>query len=284
MPLPALALLFLSALLHASWNLLLKGAGEKYIATFWTVVLGGLIFAPFLFLTGLPPRELWPLVLVSSAVEVLYFLTLSYAYKDHDFSLVYPMARGAAPALLALWSTLFLREALTRAGVAGLGMIVVGLMITGGSGLFQNGLHRPTVRAVAAALTNALLISIYSVIDGYAVKHGPAVSYAISIFTMIPILVTPLILLRYPRPQLGSELSMHWKRLAAIAVLGVFSYLCALTAYSLAPLSYAGAIREVSVVLGAFAGWRLLGEKPGGVRLLGAGVIFAGILVIAVFG
>jgi drug/metabolite transporter (DMT)-like permease len=284
MPLLALALLFGSALLHTSWNLLLKGAGEKYIATFWTVVLGGLIFAPVLFFTGLPAPEQWPLVLVSSLVEVLYFLTLSYGYKDHDFSLIYPLARGAAPAFLTVWSLLLLRERPTAAGLIGLALIVTGLMVIGGSSLFARGLHTPALRALPIALLNALLISIYSLIDGYAVKRGPAVPYAFAIFTLIPVLIAPLILYSYPRRQLLAELSAHWKRQTVIAVLGVFSYLVALLAFSIAPLSYAGAIREVSVVLGAVAGWWLLRERLGGVRLIGAGVIFAGILMIARFG
>ena len=281
---PAIGLLFLSALLHTVWNLLLKGAGEKYIATFFTVAIGSLIFTPFLFITGLPPRELWPLVLISSVVEAMYFLTLAYAYQDHDFSLVYPVARGTAPAFLALWSILFLHETLTPAGLTGLGMIVVGLMVTGGSGLFQNGFHKPTARAVMIALTIALLISIYSLIDGYAVKRGPTLPYGISLFTLVPFMTAPFVVFRYPPRRMLAEFSTHWKRLVVISILGVSSYLLALTAFSIAPLSYAGAIREVSVVIGALAGWRLLGEKMGGVRLLGAAVIFAGILTIALFG
>ena len=55
-------------------------------------------------------------------------------------------------------------------------------------------------------------------------------------------------------------------------------------AYTFAPLSYSGAIREVSVVIGAFLGWRFLSEQMGGTRMLGAAVIFAGILVIAILG
>ena len=62
------------------------------------------------------------------------------------------------------------------------------------------------------------------------------------------------------------------------------AYLFALFAYKIAPLSYSGAIREVSVVIGAFLGWRLLGEKMGGMRVLGALVIFVGILIITIFG
>jgi drug/metabolite transporter (DMT)-like permease len=55
-------------------------------------------------------------------------------------------------------------------------------------------------------------------------------------------------------------------------------------AYSIAPLSYSGAVREVSVVFGAFAGWWFLKEQMGGMRIFGAAIIFVGILVIAWFG
>jgi drug/metabolite transporter (DMT)-like permease len=89
---------------------------------------------------------------------------------------------------------------------------------------------------------------------------------------------------RYGWPVLKSELGAHWIRIFSIGLLTVCSYLLALFAYSIAPLSYAGAVREVSIVLGAFAGWRFLGEKMGGWRLAGAFVIFSGILIVALFG
>ena len=73
-------------------------------------------------------------------------------------------------------------------------------------------------------------------------------------------------------------------RLILVGFLGVIAYLFALFAYSLAPVNYSEAIREVSVVMGAFAGWQFLGEKLGKIRVVGAAVIFAGIVLIAVFG
>jgi drug/metabolite transporter (DMT)-like permease len=66
--------------------------------------------------------------------------------------------------------------------------------------------------------------------------------------------------------------------------MGIVAYLFALFAYSLAPGNYSEAIREVSVVIGALAGWQFLGEKMGKIRVLGAVVIFTGIILIAVFG
>jgi drug/metabolite transporter (DMT)-like permease len=73
-------------------------------------------------------------------------------------------------------------------------------------------------------------------------------------------------------------------RLVLGGVLGVVAYTTALFAYSFAPLNYSEAIREVSVVIGAFLGWRFLREALGGYRLVGAAVIFGGILLIAFFG
>ena len=72
--------------------------------------------------------------------------------------------------------------------------------------------------------------------------------------------------------------------LAAAALMGLLTFLAyslVLTAYSMTQVSYAGAIREVSIVIAALAGWGLLGEGLGKVRVVGAAVVFAGILLIA---
>ncbi|PKN68350.1 MAG: hypothetical protein CVU54_14920 [Deltaproteobacteria bacterium HGW-Deltaproteobacteria-12] len=280
----ALALLFASAVLHTTWNLLLKQAGDKYIATWWGVLIGSTLFLPFLFFTGLPAEQTWGLLLISVLVETAYYITLSRAYSDEDFSLVYPLARGAAPALIALWSVLFLGEKLTSGGIFGLIIIISGLLLVGGSSLFQRGGQKFRRRGVSFALLLAVLISIYSTIDGAAVKLTPAFSYAVLVFFLSPVLTAPLMFRRYGWPILKRELLVERWRLIAIGVLTVGAYLLALGAYAIAPVSYSGAIREVSVVLGAFAGWRFLGEQLGGWRLAGAVIIFAGIIIIALWG
>ena len=100
MPTLAIILLFFSAAMHALWNFLLKNSEEKYIAMGWQVILSGVFSLVFIFFTGLPPREMWGFAIVSMLLEAIYFILLCIAYTDHDFSLVYPIARGAAPALL----------------------------------------------------------------------------------------------------------------------------------------------------------------------------------------
>jgi drug/metabolite transporter (DMT)-like permease len=283
MPPLAVAFLLLSAILHTAWNLLLKQSGDKILSTWWAVFSGSVIFLPVLFFTGLPARETWPLLAASVALEVVYYGLLSFSYDDSDFSLVYPLARGTAPALIALWSVLLLGETPTPGGLAGLLIVVLGLILVGSSGLFTSQ-DQPHLKGIVLALVIALLISIYSVIDGAAVKMTAAFPYAIVVFFLAPAITSPLMVKRYGWQQLYSSWNMNRTRLFAIGLLTVFAYLLALAAYSIAPVSYSAAIREISVVLGAFAGWKILGETMGKQRLLGSVVIFIGILVIALFG
>src|SRR5512140_200605 len=175
MPLSALALLVASALLHTPCNLLVKQAGEKSMATWWGILIGSILFVPALFIIGFPAPGIWVYILTSALMGAAFFVVLPYAYNDSDFSLVYPMARGAAPAMIAVWSVLFLHEKLTQGGVIGLLIIVAGLMIVGGSGWFADrtfgisaipAIAKPNLKGLWPALLMAVIISIYSVIDG----------------------------------------------------------------------------------------------------------------------
>ncbi|MGE5248917.1 MAG: EamA family transporter, partial [Bacteroidota bacterium] len=263
MPTFAILLLLIGAILHTTWNLVIKQADDKFIATWWVVAIGGIASALALALTGLPPLAFWPFVLSSVLVETAYFLALSRAYRDHDFSLVYPIARGAAPAFLAVWSFLFLRERPTPGGLLGLALIIGGLMVIGSSALAGGAGGRLHLGGAASALGVAVLISIYTVIDGTAVKRVPALPYAFLIFALLPLPLMPFVARQYGWKRLREAWDAGRVRLLAAGVLGVGAYLFALAAYSIAPLNYSGAIREVSVVIGAFAGWRLLGERLG---------------------
>ncbi len=284
MPVTALALLFVAAILHTTWNLLLKQAGEKQVATWWGLLLGSAVFLPALAWTGLPARETWVLLLCSVLGEAAYYLILTRAYGDSDFSLVYPLSRGAAPALIVLWSSLFLGERPSLGGGLGLGVIILGLLIVGGSGALRRMGATPQLRGVALALLLALMISIYSTLSGAAVKRTPAFPYAVAMFFLTPVLLAPVMFRRFGWPLLKRELALHHRRLLAIGLLIVSAYTLSLAAYRIAPVGYTGAVREVSVVFAAFAGWRLLGEPSGGMRVVGSLVIFTGILLIALLG
>ncbi len=286
MPTLAIILLLTSAFMHALWNLILKQSEVKYVAMNWQVLLGGAAAIVAIFFVGLPPRSMWLFASLSTILEMLYFLLLMYAYTDHDFSLIYPIARGAAPALLAVWAALFLHEIPTTGGLFGILLIVLGMGFIGATSLLQNHENKPHLKGIFLALGVAFIISVYTIVDGTAVKQHPdsALPYALSMFALVPFLTTPVVVRRYGWGAFARAWREQPWRLVLGGVLGVVAYTTALFAYSFAPLNYSEAIREVGVVIGAFLGWKFLGEKMGGYRLVGALVIFGGIVLIALFG
>ena len=305
MALSALLLLIIAAALHAGWNLLVKRASEKQIFTWWAMVVGTACFAPLLAFSTPLPAAIWPYVLASALVETIYYLALLRAYTIGDFSLIYPLARGAAPAFLALWAALFLSERPHAGGIAGLALLLVGLLLVGGAArraMLRQGSVALALGAsgaaaqsrgsllafagsgTAAALTVACCISIYSVIDGAAVRIAPPIPYTVAVIGASALMMTPAVLARYGRQAVVAEWRANWARIVLVGILTLVTYALVLQAYALGRVSYAGAVREISVVFAALVGWRWLGEGFGGWRVTGALLIFAGILVIAIAG
>jgi drug/metabolite transporter (DMT)-like permease len=285
MPLRALLLVLAAAAMHTGWNFLVKRAKDKQIFTWWAIIVGALVYLPLLTLYRPIPAQIWPYALSSACVEAVYYRTLVHAYTHGDFSLVYPVARGAAPALLAVWAILFLGERPQRAGIAGLALLLVGLLVVG-SGHWRSqrqGVLLPRA-GLGAALSTALCISIYSAIDGAAVRLMAPTPYTVLVFALTGLFVAPLVLRQYGYHDVMAVWQTDWVRILAVGMLMLLTYMLVLQAYAIAHVSYVGALREVSIVLAALAGWRWLGEAFGAVRTVGALLIFAGIVVIATAG
>src|SRR5438552_19065875 len=98
----ALGLVLISAVFHATWNLLAKRAGADAPFLWLAYIVGAITFAPFeiAILVIARPELGWPaLVFVAVAVglQTLYFATLTAGYRAGDLSLVYPIARASGP-------------------------------------------------------------------------------------------------------------------------------------------------------------------------------------------
>ncbi len=278
MPLFALATILLSACMHAGWNLLVKRASNKEVFMWWALLVGTLLYTPVLII-GFPiPSRVWPYALVSALIEVVYFWILTRAYERYDFSLVYPISRGAAPVLLALWAVFFLNEKIEAAGACGIALILLGVFIVGQGKLR---FARANIQGVLPALAIALCISIYSVIDAAAVRMMSAAPYSVLIIGLIGLFFTPVVLRKHGALALRSEWRMHWRTILAVGILHTLAYLLVLEVYATSRVSYAGALREISVVFGALAGWKWQGEAFGGIRVLGAMLIFLGVVALA---
>ena len=285
MPLTALGLLLVAALMHTTWNLFVKRAKDKQVFIWCSLIAGVIIFSPLLFTSSLFIVSIWPYLLSSALVEAIYYITLIRAYENGDFSLVYPMARGAAPAFLLIWATLFLGERPRFFGLLGIALLVFGLIIVGGKTWWT--LRKTTVfskSTLALALGVACCISVYTAIDGAAIHHISPLPYTVLVIALTVLFITPAVVMRYGNTAIVDELRTNWIRITIVGLFTLLAYILALKAYTIARVSYAGSVREISVVFAAFVGWRWLGESFGAMRLIGTMFIFAGILVIAFAG
>lgn len=271
-PLPLL-LLLTAAFLHASWNLRLKQCQQRFLVFWWATAFSSLALLPALLWIPLPELSVWKFVLASAACQALYLVLLSWAYGLADFSLVYPVARGSAPLFLLLWSVGVLHEPLTGLGGGGVVLLSLGLMVLGYQGRLMG-------RALPLALAVAALISSYTAIDGAAVKHTAAAGYFIAQWCVSLVLALPVVVAYYGRRATLQCLRSGYRDVVFIGLGSAGAYGLALHAYAMAPVAYAGAVREVSVVWAAWLGWRQAGEG-GRSRLAATGLIFAGILAIA---
>jgi drug/metabolite transporter (DMT)-like permease len=275
----ALVLLLLAAGLHAAWNFVLKSTQDKLAVFWWAVVLSSLACVPALLWSGPPARAAWPLIAVSAAAQAGYLALLSWAYSVGDFSLIYPVARGSAPLFVLSWSFLWLQERPTMLGGTGILTLAFGLMWLGATGL--SGGKSNNKLALVLALVVALTISVYTVIDGAGVRLTSPLSYFLAEWCLSAVLLLPAMLWAYGWPRLQRVGREQPARIFVIAFGSAGAYMLALQAYALAPVSYAGAIREVSVVFASWLGWRYGSEKLGGQRVAASLAVFAGIVLIA---
>lgn len=280
-----LALLLLAALVHAAWNLLAKQSKDKQAFLWLTYGFSALLFTPFLVIYELAlPGQAWLLVFLSAAAEVGYCLALGRAYERADYSLVYPVARGSAPPLIALWAALFLAERPTLGALVGIVLVVAGILVMGRTvvPVRRIGWRANMAGGIASALLVSLFISTYTTVDKAALAYVAPPPYIALVMAATTVMLAP-----FHRRRLGTavaEWRQNWARVVAVAALLMLGYTMVLFAMQQTQVGYVGAIREVSVVFAAVLGWRLLGEPFGLVRTAAAALMFAGTVLIATFG
>ena len=288
MTLHGLLLLLASACLHVVTHIALKRSRDRSAFVAWMLLWALILFSPIVIFgwSAIPPIG-WALMLLSSIFEAGYFIAIALAYRGADLSVVYPLARGTGPVLLLVWSMLILREPLTAGGMFGVALIALGLYVVN--------LPRPRAwREPIAALQQSgprwavaagVCISGYTAIDKVGIGYVPPLLY-----TYVALWITLVWLAPWTAWFVGVRgLREEWRVSKGGAVVAGFTTLAAYGLVLLAmasgtPAGYAGAIREVSVVLGAAYGVFVLKEPGGPMRMLGAGLVAAGVAAIGWLG
>lgn len=261
-----------SAVLHASWNLLIKASGDRLVSAAGQVALGALAFSPVLLFTGIPWGAL-PWVALSAVIHLLYGLSLVAAYERGDLSAVYPIARGTAPALVTIGAAILFGDEIGLAGGIAVGLIVGGIVAIGLTGARHG---------AGWAVTTGLFITAYTLVDGQAVRDlESAVGYTALLAVGNGLLYVAAVTAVRGLGGVRRGIRDDWWRQLLGGSASVLAYMLVLAAARLAPLGLVSAVRETSVIIGALAGWLILREPLGGRRLAAATSIAVGLVIVA---
>jgi len=279
-------LLLLAALMHASWNAILKSDESDRLATFGVIMTTGTVMGlcAVPFLPWIDPAA-WKYLVSSVLIHVLYYTFLLKAYSYGDLSHTYPIARGLGPLLVALVSGRFIGEHLRTQDIVGVLLLSFGLVSLAMP--LRNVVPRPGSRhglATLFAVLTGITIAAYIIADGLGVRSaGPAFEHRLSYIAWLCVVEGPwlLVLAIVIRPKsVWTHLRRTWWRGVMGGVIANVGYGIAIYALVLGPMAHVAALRETSVLFGALMGTLLLGEPFGVRRVAAAFVIVVGLVLM----
>jgi drug/metabolite transporter (DMT)-like permease len=266
----------LAALLHASWNAMIKGGGDVLLDTAAIVAGAGVVAVPFLFVVPLPAPASWPYIATSVSIHVAYYYLMINAYRSGDLSLVYPLMRGVAPLLTAVLGIVLLRE--LPGPVSWLGMLLISAGVVALASRTTH--HAPSRRAVAFALANAVVIAGYTIVDGTGARlAGNAWGYIVWLFVLDAIPFT-LYMLATHRSEFVDALARRRTRGLLGGALSAAAYAISVWAMTKAPVALVASLRETSVLFAALIGTRLLRERLTPRRWAGVAAVVLGVVAL----
>ena len=250
----AAGLALCAAFFHASWNIAVKQTGDRFLALWGQFVFSGsiamIILAVWSLIDGIPDIAWW-WAIFSGCGHLPYVMLLARAYDKNDFSVTYPIARGAGALTAAILGLIFLGDDLSGLSMGGIAVVIFGLWI-----LISN----QKINNITPALGVALTIGGYSLIDAYGARNSTSIAFALSVFVSGTLTVSAWALITRRR-HLKAFITSHWQTSAAGGVMSLLSYTMVVYAFTLAPVGYVATLRESSVVIAALAGWKYLKEE-----------------------
>lgn len=273
--------------MHATWNYLAKQSNGGFAFVWLYMLVSAVVYMPAVavvfivqdvhlgwmemaFITG------------SAIIHIAYALTLQKGYKIGDLSLVYPIARGTGPMLVAVAAFFIFDERLSTLGTIGIILIVGSIfIITGGPQAIRNA---KTLIPLLYGLLIGLFISGYTLLD----------KGAVDIMMISPIIlnyggiIIQLIILGPIAKKRWNDIRINWrehkKEAIGVGILSPLAYILVLTAMTFTPVSHVAPVREISILIGTIIGTRILKEGFGIRRIIAAGTMVIGVAAVALSG
>lgn len=275
MPPLAIAAALSSALIHASWNAVLKG-GRDRVADAFLIAVGGIITWIVVAVTaGAPSLAAWPYLAASVLIHLVYWALLFRAYDMGDLSHIYTLSRGSAPLLVSLGAAITAYEVPAPIKAFGIALVSLGVLAVGAS-------PNAPLKATLWALMIGVSIASYSLVDALGARAGgDALVYVAWTSGVMGLpMIAFAVWRRGPRQLLKDASVAPWRGIA-IGVISFAGYGLVLWAQTFAPIGQVTALRETSVVFGALIAFFFLRERLGLRRWVGAFVVAAGAGLIA---
>lgn len=247
-----------AAVLHAVWNALVKGSGDKAVGM-CAIVMGHLPIALVLFpFAPLPNIEAAPYILASICIHFAYQMFLLKSYQLGDLTQVYPIARGSAPMIVAVVSILFLGEQLSNLQLTAVAIIALGIISLA---LVRRGDGAVNRTAALAALTTGVMIASYSLVDGHGARlSGTAIGYY-AWLTFGNVILMGLYF-GVTSPDTLRAIPREGSRVFWIGGTASFlAYVLIIWAFTQAPIALVTALRETSIIFALLIGVFFLKEK-----------------------
>lgn len=274
MSFPIILLILFAALLHASWNALLRGGADRLWSMTIMCVAVAVASIPTALLLSPPARESWFYIVLSAVLHIGYNLFLVRTYKLGDLGQTYPVARGSAPVLITLCASIFAGEQVSTEALIGILLVSAGII----SLAFKGG--RFAVPSLPYALGTGCFIAAYSVTDGIGVRlSGAPMAYTVWMCALWGLLMPPTyIALRDARSLF--TLRPGFITASVGGLVSLLAYGIVIYAMSHAPMGAVSALRETSVLFAALIGYFFLGESLTVRKVLACAVIAAGAIII----
>ncbi len=269
------ALVLGAALLHASWNAILRGGEDRYWSMVVICATSVVVALPLVLTVPLPAAGSWPFLALSAVVQDVAALLLVRAYRDGQLAQVYPVARGSSPLMVTLGALIVAGEVPGPAAMAGIALISAAILI------LALEKARPKPATLAMALAIGASITVYTLSDGLGARRsGNVTGYTAWLFLIQGSSMPILFAATRGWPPLGIPSAETWKAVVG-GVFGLVAYGVAVWALSLAPMGQVSALRETSVLFAVVIGALFLKERPTAARAIAAVMIAGGAAALA---
>ena len=271
-----LLLILFAALLHASWNIIVKSIHDSQISIDLQMLIQSIIIFPFLFFVPFPEGITWVFIILSLLLHTFYFLILGNLYNRGNLTIIYPVFRGMAPVFVAILSIIFLKDFISLRGLLGIGIIAFGLVLL----TIENYKNKLNIKLLIISIFVSIIISLYTFAGGAGVRSvDNEFTFIVWNFFLGGWPTLSYVYLR-KKNQLFTLKLTQYIYIAIASFMSIIAYTIILWSMKYQPIAYVASIRESSIIMASLIGFIFLKEKFTSARFISAAMFFVGVYFI----